>query len=106
MEDPLWPAYPSVPRTTPNTPIRQYSPAPPPVPPPPVYPSPITVPSKPCRISLKIKGNTTSKSFQYEIYAPHDAQYFLATLIVPTKSDTDISLDYLADLNTYLTLES
>ena len=100
MEDPLQPEPNSVHSSTPTTPILQYYLDPPPLPPPPVAPSPITVTVTPRGITCKTKGTITSKMFQDEIYGPHGAQYFLATLPVFTQSENDSSLTYLADLNT------
>ena len=100
MEDPLHPEPNSVHSSTPTTPILQYYLDPPPLPPPPVAPSPITVTVTPRGITCKTKGTITSKMFQDEIYGPHGAQYFLATLPVFTQSENDSSLTYLADLNT------
>ena len=92
---------PSVPSSTPNTPIIQYYPAPSHVPPPHYDPYPITVLVTSRRITIKTKGTLTTIRFQDEIYAPHGAQKFLDTLQFPTQSDTDSSLAYLDDLNTY-----
>ena len=67
--------------------------------PPPVSPYPTTVLFTPHISTSKTKGNTTSKRFQDEIYAPNGAQSFIANLPVPTKSETDISFAYFADPN-------
>ena len=100
LEYHIQPAPTTVPSSTPTTYILHNSPVPPLVNPPPISSSPITVPvTLRCSI-LKTKGTLASKRFQEEIYGPHWDQSFISTLPVPTLSETDSYLAYLADLNT------
>ena len=93
LKEPLQNDPPSVPSYTPTNTILQDSPAPPHAPPPHVATSLITFLVTTCRSTRKTKGTLTSQKFQDEIYAPHGAQYFISTLPVFTKSDTDSSLE-------------